>query len=310
MVAVILATIGLLMPLPGSDRIKNDIADLLHYPSFFALTFGLLWMARRAFAVRPGVTLTIALAVIALGAALEWAQSFFGRSSSLHDMIANAVGGSAAALIELTRHRSSLQRRVTYVICLVGLLVVSYMPIRSLMDIYRERRYPERVGYFVDRYELHRWFFHAAQVRIRHEPDAAIAGNTLQIRFRPDPFPAAQLQHPTRDWTDYRLLRFRISRPRDDEPTSNTTAPLAIRVLIRDYRHHPDESGEEKYAYYETILRLSPGEYQTVEIPVSEIERGSNEYRLYIRNIRFIEFTAVDLKQPAQIELREIELVK
>ncbi len=94
------------MPLPGSDRIKNDIADLLHYPSFFALTFGLLYVARRAFAARYWVTLLIAVAVIGLGAALEWAQSFFGRSSSYHDMIANAIGGSAAASIELTRHRS------------------------------------------------------------------------------------------------------------------------------------------------------------------------------------------------------------
>ncbi len=309
-VAVALATIGLLMPLPGSDRIKNDVADLLHYPSFFALTFGLLYAARRAFAVPFWMTLLIAVAVIGLGAALEWAQSFFGRSSSFQDVMANALGGSAAASIELARHRSLALRRFIHVICLAGLVFVSYMPVRSLIDIYRQRSYPEQVGYFLNRYELHRWYFHAASVRIRQEPDAAIAGNTLQVRFEPDDFPAAQLQHLTRDWTPYRLLRFRIARPRDEMPSENAVAPLSIRVLIRDYRYHPDESSEDDYAYYETKLTLKPGEYQTVEILVGDVQQGSGDFSLFIKNIRFIEFTAVDLKQPAKIELRQIELVK
>ncbi len=184
------------------------------------------------------------------------------------------------------------------------------MPFRSLLDIYRQRSYPERVGYFLDRYELHRWYFHAARVRIRQEPDVAMAGNTLQVRFSPDIFPAAQLQHLTRDWTNYRLLRFRIARPREDKQSENAVALLSIRVLIRDYRHHPDEAGNDEYAYYETKLTLMPSEYQTVEIPISEVEQGSGNYHLLTRNIRFIEFTAIDLKQPAEIELREIELVK
>ena len=309
-ITAVIATIGLLMPLPGPDRIKNDFADLLHYPSFFALTFVLLYAARRAFAARSWVTLLIAIAVIALGAFLEWAQSFFGRSSSLHDMIANALGGTAATLVELTRYRSMLVRRITYLICLAGLMLVSYMPIRSLIDLYRERTNPEQVGYFVDRYELNRWYFHAARVRIRQEADAALAGNTLRIRFSPNHFPAAQLQHLTRNWTPYRLLRFRIARPVDDTQTETSNEPLSIRLLIRDYRHHGGVSGDDEYAYYETRLTLLPGDYQTVEIPVSEIGKGSADFPLNLLNIRFIEFTAVDLTQPTEIELREIELVK
>ncbi len=92
--------------------------------------------------------------------------------------------------------------------------------------------------------------------------------------------------------------------------SENAPAPLTIRVLIRDYRYHPDESGNDTYAYYESKLTIKPGEQQTVEVPVSEVEQGSGDFSLFIKNIRFIEFTAVDLKQPADIELRQLELVK
>ncbi len=137
---------GLLMPLPGSDRIKNDIADLLHYPSFFALTFGLLYAARRAFCGTLLMTLLIAVAVHWSGSRLEWAQSFFGRSSSFQDVMANALGGSAAASIELARHRSlSCADSYTPAVWWPSFFV-SYMPVRSLIDIYRQRSHPEQVA--------------------------------------------------------------------------------------------------------------------------------------------------------------------
>ncbi len=305
---IVVTAIGLLMPLPGPDRIKNDLANLLHFPSFFFVTFLLLVLASRAFSQHRLLSIAIATTVILVGAFLEVLQSWFGRSSSLHDLVANTLGGAAAWLIHSNRHSSIAIRRATYFASACGLVFVSYIPVWSLVDVCRQHLNPERIGFFYDAMELHRWYFHAARVSIRKEPDAMERGNTLCLQLFPDQFPAAQLQSLTRDWTNYRTLRFQVTYPKSEESSAGMP-PVQLQLLIRDFRLHPQPQGEPRYAYYRKLITLQPGDVQQIEIPVAEVRAGSEDLAVNLRIMRFIEFMALELTQPVKIELRAIELI-
>lgn len=103
--AAFAAVVGLsLGPFPDAG-LPDPLEDLPHALGYAVLTITLLVATHRSRgskgATRWLVAIATPIAVIILGAALEWAQGFVSRDVEAGDILANAVGVSVAFVLWL-----------------------------------------------------------------------------------------------------------------------------------------------------------------------------------------------------------------
>lgn len=105
--------LSLIPPPPMPVETPRDFDKLLHFSAYFALAFGAVQVFERKRAL-----VAVALGLIALGIALEWAQATFVphlRMLDAWDALANAVGvlaGMAMAATPLVGCVQWMERRL------------------------------------------------------------------------------------------------------------------------------------------------------------------------------------------------------
>ncbi len=286
--------------MPFKSRSADRVADFLHLPAFAMLAGMALAVSDRFVSKLTFTRVMTTLAVIFASACIELVQARVGRTASLHDLIANSTGATATLLILQSMDSRPLLKCVLRCCSIAAVIYVSSGPVVSLIDIVHQHRSPAILANFANEVELERWYIESAEVHIiphRKNCDPACNSNSLQVKLHPGQFPAVQLQHLTRDWTVYQGLAFELSRAPTD-----AAKPLVIQLRISAYDVQPNE--------LDTVTRqytLSPGDQQQVEIALDGLTDG--ERSLPLDRMRFVEFMAVDLDQPATIEIANLRLL-
>lgn len=147
-VVLLVAGVGLLMPIPYSSQMTYAIGDLAHAP-FFGLVFliihGLLDRYRpldsgqlRQRMIR---TLQVSVGLLMFGTLMEMLQTSMGRYATVHDAIANGLGIVAAVCwywaIQIKRHHRSARWLPRGFLFAAGILlaIAWWRPVMLLREI-------------------------------------------------------------------------------------------------------------------------------------------------------------------------------
>ncbi len=242
------------------------------------------------------------LAVICGSALIELLQSQLGRTASLHDLMANAAGATAALLLRLSPSYPIVMRWGMGLSAITALVVASYSPTRSLIDVWQQHQSGPELTPFDSPIELERWYIHSAEVSIIPSPFRAQSdsnSNAMQATFIPDKFPAVQLQQFLSNWSGYDRLQFDIGRADD-----GARGPVEVRLRIVDQQS--DFSDRERFV---EIYRLNPGEQQRIALPIADIIRQPVRRPMRADSIRCVEFMAVDIEEPVTFQFGNLRLV-
>lgn len=297
-----MALLGLLLPPPRAmrGRLGSSVFDLLHVPAFTILTLLAILLAERYFSKTMKTRVVVTVAVIAAGGCIELLQELVGRSASTHDLIANAAGAVTAFLLRFSFGGESVAKRLTRVAAVVVFLGASIGPTLSILDVVHQHRNKELLATFASQTELERWYFHSAKIARIKNPLGSLreARYALRATLFPSEYPMIQLQQMNSRWTGYKTLSFDMGRPASDPP-----APLKLQLRIRAWGK-PAHKGDSYYG----MIELEPGARRRVEIPIGEIRAANGTGTLNLANMRFIEFGALELHEPATFELANVRL--
>jgi hypothetical protein len=291
----LLLAVGLLMPMPITDRALGSLLDSAHGPAFAVLAFlvvrvltGWPWSGpRRA----PWVT---CLAIITLGVATEAAQFCVGREFSLKDIATDSLGVVAGTLWAVASSRSLEQPRRAMRIWAVALLALAmtFLPL-NLVDTAMQRRAFPVLGSFEHPLERLRW--QSWWASLRRSPEHATDGRwSLRVGLRPGEYPGIGTANPIADWSAYRELVFDVA------VVGNR--PLDCDVIIED---RPSRHAKEDR--FERRVRLEPGQ-QRIVLPLADVVRGPRDRRLDLTRIsRFLLVTG-DIQEPRTLFLDNLRL--
>lgn len=297
-----IALLGLLLPPPRlmRDRLGSSIFDLLHVPAFTILTLLAILLAERYFSKSMRTRVMMTVAVIMAGGCVELIQAFVGRSASIHDLMANAAGAATAFLLRCSLGVDSVSKRLSRVAAVAVFVAASTGPVLSILDVIQQRQNKELLATFASQTELQRWFFHSVEIERVKNPFVSLneAKHAIRATMLPADYSMLQLQEMNSRWIGYQSLSFDIARPACD-----ASSPLTLRLRIRAWAKPPHTAD----SYYRTIT-LVPGDRMSVQIPLSEIGAADGSGTLNLANVRFIEFLAIDLLEPATFELANVRL--
>jgi len=298
---LLFSVFALLMPLPVRGRFWYRVADLLHIPAFALLNFLGLLIVRHHTLSRWRAPIGVTVCVIGLSGLIEIIQGQLSRSASLDDLYRNSLGAFAALLIfkawETNASENPYPRRIMLVSAFTLIALATTGPTASIIDVYRQRTQFPTLASFSSGAELQRWYVSSAQVK-RTTIDRPDGHDALRVEYFPGDFPAIQLQELERDWTEYRTLVTELTHLADSPSESIV---IQLRVADRRSRRDPNHIVIDR-------IELKRGETIDWRFDLRTARSASGNARLHLEEIRFIDFMAVDLAQPATVQYGPIRL--
>ncbi len=278
----------LLLPIPGSGRIRNCTLDLAHGPAFAILTWIILRAAKRSAATAPSAVL--AFAAFACSVGVEWLQSLVGRQASLHDVIANGFGVAAGWL--LGRGRSPLQFKMVGVAAAL-LVLGAWDPLLELTDVAWQWWQRPQLASLETALEMRR--FQSLDASIERVKGTATDGEySLEVRLRPAIYPNVMFRWPWRDWRGYHQLEFDVH--------VNDQQPLELVLKVQDRLHN-----EEHEDRFHQRLWLQPG-WNHVKTSLEEIQQAPAGRKMDMSDIALLQLFAVKLKVPRVFHVNAFRL--
>lgn len=237
LLAGLVLTIVVLVPVPGRGEWLKVLQDFGHAPAFGCVALVvLLWTRSLPLAAGWQYIGAWGLALL-LGLATEAAQWLVARDPSWLDLRSDAIG--AAAFLGIVAAGDRRLRHSARVICVVVALAVAVIQTLPVVDMLRayERRshsYPELLA-FADARD--RYFLRPQWARLDIMPlPANLATRSgeiaLHVHFTPGPWPGLSHIEPSPDWRGFRSLVLEIANPGD--------VPLALTLRAHDV-HHDNE---------------------------------------------------------------------
>ena len=271
------ALCGLLMPVPLSGRAASAAGNLVHAPLFATLAVVTLWIWRRL-RTEPGKTgpeaalgwcrrgVITFLAVIAAGGATEYAQDWFGRSSSWHDFYANTAGAAAGVsayvghrLGKLAERRRGRWRTGGLVVAAGLLVLASWEPVATLADVRRVTTDFPLLASFERARERDRWITRRRSNLSIDRRYATEGSSSGRIRFVGDEPTAVTLIEVAADWTAYRALTLNARVVVADELAQAAGVPIGLTLTVAD----PASRYERRGAWRQTVP-VVPGDWRSV----------------------------------------------
>jgi VanZ family protein len=287
---VLLALVLGLAPGRKHTSLGDNLQTVGHF-GFFALfaivvTLG-VGLIRHPVAQQRGVQYVAGLgAAVVLGTLLELAQNFIPlRIASWNDLGHDSLG-AVAGIASLTAWRgrraaTASERRLSYLALLVlaaSILIGTRQFVTCVRDYgYRRAAYPYLIQFAQPWTDRFLWLDEGVELhenRLPSEWPPKVARHAATAVFRPDSqraFPGIGVKEPYPNWRGRQALVFDV--------LNLESSTLAAGLRIHDFQH-----SEDYYDRFNTELTLEPG-FQTVRIPLAEIERGPRTRPLDLRHV-------------------------
>ncbi len=289
------AVVGLLMiPLPPLGRVSEAGLNLLHAPVFAGLTVLFLKAIARGRSSSSGAAILMASgAAFSLGVAMEFAQTLVGRQADWLDVWAN-TWGIAAGILWFESSKTRKSTRLIAGFAAAGLLIVaSWQPLESLLDVVLQKRELPLLGSFETDRELTRWAGYESNLE-RTQLNATHGDWALQVDLEPGVYPGAALRWPAPDWSAYDCLSFDIALAAGE--------PLDVIVKVEDQAH--DGQYEDRF---HQVVHLLPGQ-QHVEIDLSDVAQAPATRTLDLRQVSLLQFFVVRPSAPRTFYIDNVRL--
>ncbi len=287
---ILLAAIGLLLvlPLPLFGRVATSILDIGHIPAAGLVALAILYGFRHRLPRSNAAAAWCAWAVTTAGfGGIELLQGAIGRNASWQDAVTNALGAGAFLLFA----RGSTPRRVA-AIALV--LVALVLPVRTLVDAFRQRTQMPVLASFEDDLEMTRWFFQEADGE-RSDTNATDGSSSLRLSLHAGRYPGGAFI-PYADWRDYRTLMFEL--------VITGNEPLELILKIEDDAH--DDTYHDRF---HKTLKLTPGPHQLF-VSLDEVRAGPRSREMDLGRIRVVQWFVNGLPRPRTVYLDNVRLLK
>lgn len=176
--------------------------------------------------------LLVTLVAVAIGSAIEFAQHFVGRNSSVDDVWHNVFG------VWLGLFWGQKPTRPVWILRFISSLLIApamWLVIDSaLAEVTMRNQFPQ-LNSFESRHELQRLHANTAQVKIQQTQQLHTHGiSAAQITLNTHPYSGVSLVGTYGDWGSYAALVMDLYNP-DSEP-------LELVVRISDYAHDRGEN--------------------------------------------------------------------
>ncbi|MCA9246147.1 MAG: VanZ family protein [Planctomycetales bacterium] len=267
----------LLLPLAARNRLEHALFDGVHAPLFAVLAIAIFVLLRLVVENRPILcAFTGFLLASGMGAILEVAQSYVGRSSSVPDAIANILGAAAGALWTLTTAYGPWPRRAFAVAGTFCLLVAEIPPASMLADVLVQRRQLPRVASFESFLEMSRW--HPRECGWTRVEEHATEGRfALRVELaREGKYPGPIMIDPGANWTGHDY--FRCDLWLDGEE------PLPLIVKIEDAAHN----GDFHDRFHQSFVLLPGPNY--LKISLAEVAAAPRDRQLDLSTVKMVQF--------------------
>lgn len=300
------ALVGLLViPMPFlKGRVGGALTDLAHLPAAALLSYLVLALLRTRLPASPWVRRLAVGAIVAIGAgALEFVQMKTGRSASVQDAMANALGALAFLLVfkqdellqTVSSNRRSPLRWGLSLAAAAAVVLAAWNPATEILDHLRQKLSAPLMASFEDDIELRRMRYQDARGE-RIDVYATHGRSSLRVYLDAGQYPGVSLAWPLADWSAYDALQF------DLVVTGNE--PLALIVKIED------ELCDDRYVdQHHSFVTRAPGKHRVV-IPLSEIAALKSGRRMDLSRMRVIQWFVDGLPTARTMHLDNVRLIR
>jgi VanZ family protein len=297
---LLLAVLGLLMPMPELGRGGTAAANLLHAPCFAILAAIVFVLLRSRFEQHRGRLLVGCwVALVAFGVITEIAQHWFGRRASYSDLVANIAGVTAGLLIVSASTRSARIVRGAVALLLIG--IVSLVPGLTLVDVAIAQRQFPQLASFEQPLEIWRW--QAQHAKMKRTDEYAIDGDwSMQVELLPGRYPGVYLDLTSSDWSKYDTLVLDIAWIQKHLHSASDFERFGVIVKIEDAAH----DGEYYDRFHETA-QLSPGTNE-IRIPLRDVAAAPRDRAMDMTIIRALQVFTIELEHPETLYIDNIRL--
>lgn len=278
-----------------SSRVVKEVWNLGH-----VLFFAILATKISTFPLRkdPGShkkNSYILLLVLLIASAIEVCQSFIpGRLASWLDILL----GLAGALMVLSWRKARLQRagiKIIYKVLASSILVACLMPlIFTLIDEYRIWRNFPVLSDFESFLDVSRWQGDSKLFRVSAPVKS---GNfSLMVPLNTEKYSGVTLAYLRGNWKGGRALSFSVYNSED---------PIVLNYRVHDILH----TGLQNYSdRFNGSSVLFPG-WNTIVIPMSEIEKGPKYRKMDIEHIRNFGVFVIEQPQDRVLYIDDVKLL-
>lgn len=303
----------LLAPLPQLNRVGRTVLDLGHAPAFAVVTIALFWVITAALPDASWRILAgLGIMMIGFGCASEILQSVTGRTFTLQDAMANALGVLAGVCWLGQRYVDNRGGRVALVAAgLLALTLASRNPVMAFVDIVRQKTEMPILSSLENSAELTRW--QPCEGKMSRTKTGVTHGEwALRVDLKAGEYPCVTLNWPVSDWTEYETLAFDITVP---EPSSNdrsvdgtenaeTADASGIKLILKieDSQHN----GEYEDRFHRT-LELPPGRHE-IRVPLSEVATAPQSRMMRMDDIYRVQLFANHPRRPQTFYLDHVRL--
>lgn len=298
--------VGLLVvPMPFlRGRVGSALTDLAHLPAAAFLAWLVLTLLDLRLPTSPWWRRITVWAIAALGAgALEFVQMKTGRSASLQDAMANALGALAFLLVfkqgELLGTVSAGRRTalgwVLGLSAAAAVVIAAWHPATEMLDHVRQKLEAPLMASFEDDIELRRMRYQEARGE-RIDVYATHGRSSLRVFLDAGQYPGVSLAWPLADWSDYDALQFDL--------VVTGAEPLELIVKVED------ELCDDRYVdQHHSFITRAPGKHRVV-IPLSRIAALKSGRRMDFSRMRVIQWFVDGLPTARVMHLDNIRLVR
>lgn len=242
-------------------------------------------------------------ASVAVGAALEYAQSFIpGRFPNVADLIFDVLGAAGAICLLIAIHqvgRQGLPRRVLQIFAALVFLAISVLgayPFVSCVLDYRGRQAAVPLLADIGERWSGRFLFADYGARLSGRPVPAEwqgGDNVLGLRFPSGyRYPGFGLREPYPDWSTFETFAFDVYSPAD----------ASFEIRIQDTEHN--EAYDDRF---NQRLPITAG-FQTIRIPIRDIQNGPKHRDLDTSNVAGFKVFTVDPSQDIDLWVGNLRL--
>jgi VanZ family protein len=272
--------------------------SLGHILAFFLWSVVLMrisaWFATKPISQQILIGLFITLS---LGFAIEWLQTFVGRTFSVGDVLRDLTG-SFLAIAFLSPARRTLAwaglRGIQAVALLLVLLQVYPVVVALANEIVARRQFPV-LSDLETPFERSRW---KSGFPLRIDKQVVRQGRaSLRVQLMPNKYAGLTLNHFPEDWRGYSTLRFSVFN----------ASHAAIRITCRIHDKEHIHNGEAYSDRFNERFMLAPG-WNDLSIPLDRIKNAPAGRTMDLARVQGLALYIKDLDRPIVLYIDAMRL--